>query len=363
MSLRVLQIIDSLQAGGAERIAVSYANGLSKLGVTSFICATRDEGPLVNTIHHSVGYVYLNRKSTFDGKAVLKLRAYIVSNKIDIIHAHSTSYFIAILVKLLLPKVKIVWHDHYGNSELLSQRSKRILHFCSKHFAYIFSVNQKLKHWAEHSLSCKHVEYIKNFPVLNSLETNLTQLQGNSGKRMLCLANLREQKNHLLLLKAFSHIIKDHPDWTLHCVGKDFKDAYSKDFFQLIEDLQLHDSVFFYDSKPDVLHIMNQCQVGILSSKSEGLPLALLEYGMAKLPVITTNVGDCGELINNSDVGLLIESGNLEQLVNAMQTFIAHKALRLSCANNFYMKVKTYYSEESILRKVIEIYTSILKTI
>ena len=137
MSLRVLQIIDSLQAGGAERIAVSYANGLSKFGVTSFICATRDEGPLVNTIHHSVGYVYLNRKSTFDGKAVLKLRAYIVSNKIDIIHAHSTSYFIAILVKLLLPKVKIVWHDHYGNSELLSQRSKRILHFCSKHFAFI----------------------------------------------------------------------------------------------------------------------------------------------------------------------------------------------------------------------------------
>ncbi|WP_299527063.1 glycosyltransferase [Winogradskyella sp.] len=359
MTLRVMQIIDTLQAGGAERLAVNYANGLIKLGVTSFLCTTRDEGPLRQSIHDKVGYMYLKRRSTFDFQAILKLKQFVKQNKIDIIHAHATSYFISILVKIFVPKVKIIWHDHYGNSELLEDRPKRMLRVFSRWFAFIFSVNEKLKRWSEKELKCKSVTFIKNFSVLTRANTNKTILKGTNGKRILCLANLRRQKDHPLLLKAFKQIHQDYPEWSLHCVGKDFKDAYSSEFFKLVDNLGLQNSVYFYNSKSDVLNIMKQCQIGALSSKSEGLPLAILEYGFSELAVITTNVGNCGELIKNSTYGILVDSGNVSQFVKGLESYINDKDYRLSCAKAFNQKVIKEYSEEAILNEVLEIYKSL----
>ena len=358
--VNVIQIIDSLEAGGAERLAVNYANGLAKLDVESHICATRDEGPLLATISADIGYLYLNKKSTIDIAAILRLRKYIIEHKINIIHAHSSSFFIATVVKILLPRLIIVWHDHYGNSESMENRPKRVLRFCSRFFSYIFSVNIKLKAWSEANLLCQNVDYVKNFPVLKEKHLNLTQLQGNNGKRILCLANLREQKNHFMLLEAFQIVKEEFPNWSLHCVGKDFKDEYSKSFFNKIEELNLNKNVHFYESKSDVLNIMKQCQIGVLSSKSEGLPLALLEYGIAKLPVIVTDVGSCGILVNNDSYGFLIENGAKLQFAESIKHYIINEDYRLSCANNFSEKVNRVYSEKHILSDVINIYNTIL---
>ena len=51
--MRVLQLIDSLNAGGAEKLAVSYANTLADMSLVSFFCATRCEGVLKNQINYN----------------------------------------------------------------------------------------------------------------------------------------------------------------------------------------------------------------------------------------------------------------------------------------------------------------------
>ncbi|WP_426430848.1 glycosyltransferase [Winogradskyella sp. HB-48] len=354
--IRVLQIIDTLQAGGAERLAVNYANELRNHNVVSSLCATRLEGPLLSSLDNEVGYIFLNRKSTLDIGAVLKLRTYILKNEIDIIHAHATSFFIATLVKILIPRLMLVWHDHYGNSEFLHKRPTTVLKLCSLFFTHIFSVNNVLEHWAKKKLWCKNVSYVKNFPVLNKTEYDLTNLKGEGGKRILCLANLREQKNHIRLIEAFKIVIKDHSDWTLHFVGKDFNDHYSTSFFNKIDELNLEKQVFFYDTKSDILNILKQCTIGILVSKSEGLPLALLEYGLARLPVICTNVGNCGELISDKSLGILLNSDKDYEIAKALASFIEDETYRLNCAKNFNEKVSKYFSKEAILANVVKIY-------
>jgi hypothetical protein len=72
-------------------------------------------------------------------------------------------------------------------------------------------------------------------------------------------------------------------------VGKDFKDEYATQINQAIKQHNLGETIFMYGSKEDV-RILSQSTIGILTSASEGLPLALLEYG--KIPVVVTNVGD-----------------------------------------------------------------------
>ena len=72
-------------------------------------------------------------------------------------------------------------------------------------------------------------------------------------------------------------------------------------------------SVFIYGSCSDTFNILKLSTIGVLASKSEGLPLALLEYGLANLPVVATNVGDCHRVISNINEGLLVESGKHEE--------------------------------------------------
>ena len=64
--MRVLQLIDSLEIGGAERMAVNYANALHKRIEVSAICTTRNEGPLKELIKPEVPYFYLERKRQLD---------------------------------------------------------------------------------------------------------------------------------------------------------------------------------------------------------------------------------------------------------------------------------------------------------
>lgn len=358
--IKVLQVIDTLQTGGAERLAVNYANELTKHNIVSCLCATRHEGPLLNALDDKVDYLFLNRKSALDISAVIKLRTYVLKNNIDIIHAHATSFFITTMVKILIPRLRLVWHDHYGNSEFLNKRPVKILKFCSLFFTQIFSVNNVLENWAKNKLWCKNVAYVKNFPVLSKNELDLTTLKGEEGKRILCLANLREQKNQLQLLEAFKIVIKEYPNWTLHFVGKDFKDHYSTSFFNKIKDLNLEKHVFFYDTKSDILNILQQSTIGVLVSKSEGLPLALLEYGLAQLPVICTNVGNCGELISDESYGILLNCDKDSEVIKALLCFIEDETYRLNCAKNFNKKVSKYYSKEAVLTNVVNAYNNMI---
>lgn len=104
--MRIVQIIDSLETGGAERMAVNYANSLSNQIEFSGLIVTRKEGLLRNYVSKNVFYLFLEKKSSFDLKAVFKLKNYIKSNNVDIMHAHSSSFFIAVLVKIMMPKIK-----------------------------------------------------------------------------------------------------------------------------------------------------------------------------------------------------------------------------------------------------------------
>ncbi|WP_278011088.1 hypothetical protein [Flavobacterium gyeonganense] len=91
--MRIIQIIDSLDAGGAERMAVNYANVLADEIQFSGLVSTRKEGFLKEEINPNVSYLFLEKKQQLDFKALLRLRSFVVKNKVSYIHAHSTSFF------------------------------------------------------------------------------------------------------------------------------------------------------------------------------------------------------------------------------------------------------------------------------
>lgn len=337
-------------------MAVNIANGLTEESIDSHICSTRLEGDLNSKLLPSVGYLFLNKKNTLDFSAFKKLSIYIKQHKIEIIHAHSSSYFLAFLIKMAHPSIKIIWHDHYGNSEHLKKRKKFLIRLLSKSFDSIISVNRLLHRWAQEQLKVKRQYYLPNFASFNSEIQKVTFLKGIEGKRIVCLANLRPQKDHINLLKAFKIVQESNLEWTLHLVGMDLNDFYSEGIKTYIEANNLENHVFLYGSCSDTEHILEQTTIGVLASKSEGLPVALLEYGLANLAVVVTNVGECASVVSNKVSGIVVAPSNEMELATGILSLLKNEKLRLLIAENLKNEVNSKYSQNSYIKQLVSIY-------
>ncbi|SEG51723.1 glycosyltransferase family 4 protein [Flavobacterium urumqiense] len=348
--IRIIQIIDSLEAGGAERMAVNYANALAEQIEFSGLVVSRKEGSLINQIDEGVSYLFLNRKSVLDFKALYMLRNYVLLNRVTVVHAHSTSFFLAFLLKLVYPSIKIIWHDHYGDSEFLNKRPVSALKIILPFFNGIISVNQKLKIWAEQKMNFKNTIYLPNFPAEEMNVTEYTVLEGVTGKRIVSLANLRIQKDHFLLLKVAKKLKVSHPDWTFHLVGKDFQDDYSKQIKSLIIEHHLEKNVFLYGTQQDIKNILYQSTIAILTSQSEGLPIALLEYGWYKKAVVVTKVGEILSLIQNGKNGFVVPAQEEQLFYQAIVQLIENDRLRTEFGIALHKTVIDSNSQEVVLK-------------
>lgn len=356
--MRVLQIIDSLNAGGAERMAVNYANALADTIEFSGIVVTREEGILKKQLNGNVSYYFINKKKTIDFHSIRILKNIIVQNNIDILHAHGTSFFTAFLVKIIVFRVKIVFHEHNGDRSNQSFLKNIPLFVSLLFFNKILVVNKQIENWF-HKIGVKKASYFPNFASLASVDFEKTALKGEAGKRIICLANLRDPKNHQVLLRAFHKLNLQKENWTLHFVGKNYQDAYSGNLIKLVKELHIEESVFLYDAKSDIAHILSQATIGVLCSTYEGFPVTLLEYGLSKLSVISSNVGFCSEVIIHKKTGLLFDPMHYEDLALQLDRLKNDVNLRGNLSEQLNNLVASNYSKESIITNLITTYNTI----
>ena len=356
-NLRVLQLIDSLEAGGSEKMAVQIANLLSEKIEISALISTHHSGSLTSEISDKVFYASLNKKHKFDLKAFKKLRKFVNQHKIEIIHAHSTSFFWATFLKLFRPKLKLIWHDHYGHRYKTDSKQNFPLYLCSFLFTHIITVNDALKLWATQNLKCKNIDFIQNFSEFNTSEKHSkTKLKGNKNDfKIIHVANLRPEKDHLTALKSIRKLLKDDVEVSYHLIGKyDKNNDYYKKVLDYIKTHNLTKNVFIYGHQSDIYGLLKQANLGILTSISEGLPLSLLEYAMAEIPIIATNVGECKNIIK--DNGIVIQPKNYEDLADAIDSIIYHKAKFTLKSKQLKNEVLEKYNSNTIINDIIEIY-------
>ena len=351
--MKVLQLIDSLATGGAERMAVNLANLLSSHIESSYLCSTRKEGALKNAINLDVKYLFLNRKNTIDFAAFKKLKSFIKKEKITHIHAHGTSFLIATWIKWRLPQVKLIWHEHHGKRINSGKGDNRMLIFCSRYFDKVITVNEDLKKWCLRYLNAAHVTYLPNFipEIFFKVEESIKREEV-----VVCLANLRAPKDHLNLLNAFVSVNEKHPNWTLWLLGKDADDEYSKKLKAFVANHHLEHVVKFLGAQENVSKWLSRAKIGVLSSKSEGFPMALLEYGASGLGVISTNVGYCGEIVK--DKGMVIPKENSKALGEAILLYIEDSNKRERDGKAFQKYIFDSFSENAVVEGLLNVYSA-----
>lgn len=338
-------MVEHLLPGGAERMSVNISNVLSDYGYDVVLCTTRGNGELSKFIKQGVEKICLNKRNTFDLIAFIRLIKVIRKYRIKIIHAHSSSLYWAVGCKLFFPAIKIIWHDHDGNSESLSDNSRIDVKFLSVFIAGIVAVNETLVKWSLKNTFVKNdkILYLRNFPVLSEIDTSLRCSIGEM--RILCLANFRAQKDHLNLLRALVILINErgYNFIKLDLAGVYFEDQYFEEIKQFVSQNNLGSQINFLGSVTEINSLLERANIGVLSSLSEGLPVSLLEYGLAQLPVVVTDVGQCSEVVNYGKLGSVVPPSDSVSLANAIDWHIQNRSASVQMGSEFKKHIECEY--------------------
>ncbi len=353
-----MHLVDTLDAGGAEMMCVQLANALAEEGWRVHVCATRRGGVLEHRLASGVRLLKLNRRWRLDMRALLRLRDYVRGEQIRLLHAHGTSVFLAAAVRMMVPWVRLIWHDHYGRQDEL-ERPAWLYRGLRPWVDRIIPVNARLRGWAVHRVGFEEgrVFQIPNFA--GTLSTDeVPNLPGEAGFRVVQVANVRPQKDHAMMLRAMARIVEQEPKAHLLVVGNCAHEGYGAEVRGLVAKMGLEKSVSFLGSREDVGAVLRACDVGVLSSASEGLPVALLEYGAAGLGVVCTDVGDCRKVVNGC--GLLVRPGDDAAMAAAVLGLLREPSRRAEMGHQLRVRVREEWSRDAAIRRLKEVYEQAL---
>jgi glycosyltransferase involved in cell wall biosynthesis len=345
-SIKIFQIIDSLQIGGAEQMAINISNLLNSNGYQIEIIVGKKIGPLNEKLDKNIPVFYLNKRNFYDIKAFWVYYKKVKIEKPDFIHAHSSSIIWAILLKLAGLQFQLIWHDHFGKSLKKINIFRSLIILLSSQIDTIIVVNRSLFAWSSFWTKNERVYFINNFPKLEPQQSQKRNL-----RKILCLANFRPQKDHINLLKAF-YILKNNTEiqFKFSLVGAIVDFDYFENVKNKIKDFGLESNCDFIGGLNNPERELYSASIGVLSSNSEGLPVSLLEYGIARLFPIVTDVGECRSVVGS--FGNVVEKCNPEQLANAILDALNLGELELmSIGEKFGLRIDSNYGEENFLKE------------
>lgn len=137
---------------------------------------------------------------------------------------------------------------------------------------------------------------------------------------------LDENKNHAMLIRAFSLIEKEFPEMKLVIYGEG---ESREKLLKLIGEKQLQEKVSLPGSVSDVAAHIENVRIFTLTSNTEGMPNSVIEAMCLGLPVIATDCpcGGTAELIEDGKNGILVPVGDEKALAEAIKKILSNPEL------------------------------------
>jgi glycosyltransferase involved in cell wall biosynthesis len=151
----------------------------------------------------------------------------------------------------------------------------------------------------------------------------------NIGRRradsLVYVGRLAAVKNHALLLKAFRAALTVMPSLQLWMVGDG---SERKMLESLVAELHISAQVTFWGQQLDVAPFISAADAFIMSSKSEGVPISLLQAFSLGVPAIVTDVGGMAEVVRLAKAGIIVPAEDATEMTEAILRMAASDAER-----------------------------------
>ncbi len=328
---KIGQLLHTLRVGGAEVLAARTARQLRDHYAFAFFCL--DElGTLGKRLREEGFAVHvLARKPGLDWRCMHRLAGLLREERVDVLHAHQyTPFFYGISARLLCrrPPVLLTEHGrHYPDyprrkrmlaNRLLLERRDRVV-------AVGGAVREALIR--NEGFAGPRVRVIYNGVDLSPF---LHPPEDRQGLRrslelppddflIIQVARLDYLKDHATAVRTLHRVLGSHPQVRLLLVGEGPERAAIE---QLVRQRGLEQRVQFLGLRHDVPRLLQASDAFLLTSISEGIPLTVIEAMAAALPVVATQVGGVGEVVEADRTGLLAPSGDDDALARHLARLI-----------------------------------------
>lgn len=182
---------------------------------------------------------------------------------------------------------------------------------------------------------------------------------GSGPIRIGCVANLRPVKNIDGLMRAARLILDQHPDVIFEVAGDGEERARLE---QLHAELQLGDSFRLRGSLKDIPAFLNQVDIAVLPSHSEGMSNALLEAMAAGRAVVATDVGANARLIRDGQEGCIVPPGDDHALAEGIRNLLTNPILAREYAGAARQRAEDEFSRSAMRRRFEEFYRSLVSS-
>ena len=180
---------------------------------------------------------------------------------------------------------------------------------------------------------------------------------GKKGNTILCVARLDRQKGLDCLIRACALLAEQGTDFQCVIAG-DGPERGSLE--HLIAELGLSERVVLLGSKTQdqVRELLLKAAIKVLPSRSEGIPVALMEAMALKVPIISTRIMGIPELIEDGVSGFLVPSDDVDALADRMHTLLTDEKMRHRFAENGYAKVSRDFNLKTETDKLMALWSS-----
>jgi len=317
--VKVLHIIPNFGIGGAERLVVNFLEAFDR---KRFEMAVVSLYPETGTILEReirekwLKVYYLNKHLGLDLRMIPQLWHLFRTFRPDVVHTH-----LYVLRYTLLPaflcRIPVCVHTIHNMAQKEVDQVGKFVHQIAFRLAGVLpiSVSREIA-TTIHSL---YGQPIKTPVIYNGIPTSqFSALPNQQGERedvtFLHIGRFSPQKNHKLLIEAFALALEECPKMRLWLVGDGELWSVVK---KLVAEKGLQPQVSFLGIRTDVPELLNWCDIFVLSSDWEGLPLTVLEAMAAGRAVISTSVGGVPELVEDGVNGILVPLGDAKALAQA----------------------------------------------
>lgn len=317
--------------GGAEKVAITRAHEMRSLGYKVDIILVNETGKTSDVMEFiPPGCRLFNLRVPRFIHSIKPISSYLKAEKPTVTHAIMwplTS--IAVIAKIVsMSSTRLIVSEDTPLS--ISRSANGLKNYLSLKFStffthrisnVVFTVSKGVAKDLSHitKIPLDKINVIHNTIILpqlsSSKHSDIEQLWKKDASRIITVGNLKSEKNHLMLVRAFKQVL-EKKDAQLMILGQGDLES---DIKALISNLNLGNKIIMPGHVSNVVDYYNSADLFVLSSNYEGFGNVIVEAMSCGLPVVST---DCpygpSEILDGGKYGKLVPVGDEHAMADAM---------------------------------------------
>lgn len=384
--MKLLYILGNIiNKAGVERIMTKKINYLAEAGHDiSLLTTDQNNQPLSFPISKNVHYLSVSApipsrtdysffkwlSSFYNARSVFSkvINSIVIEELPDIIICTTYSFDVLdILTRICHKKhIKLIIESHIQLTNVFMQQrlaynsilsfygkihDNYILHHIRRASMLVCLTNEDMKSWKK-----LHIDNVYVIPNMITIQPPVTI--DYSIKRVIAVGRYSDQKGFDMLIKAWGKLSPKYHDWHLYIFGNEDRVPYE----EMAKTEKCQDTCHCMPVTEDIATEYGKSSIFVMSSRYEGMPLALIEAMSSGLACVSFNCPNGpSDIINDGTDGFLAKNGDINDLTTKIEYLICNESLRSQIGIRAKQNIERY-SPDAIMQQNILLYNKILNS-